>query len=90
MYSLDSVPSFETHPDWFKDHLIKKGLKMAGKQKTSGPNDIGGGDWVTALNNMKSNVVTEINTQVVNKCSLKLLGFVFDCFFGKRQRKYVK
>ena len=75
MYSLDSVPSFDTHPSWFKEHLIRKSLEMAGKTETSGPSEVGGGDWVTALNNMKSNVVTEINTQVVYKCSLKLVGF---------------
>ena len=67
MYSLDSVPMNITHPTWFREHLISKNLKrtMADKGKQSGSADVGGGDWVTALNNMKSNVVTEINTQVV-------------------------
>ena len=56
---------------------------MAGKTKLSGSGDVGGGDWITALNNMKSNVVTEINTQVVNKCSRKLLGFSLEVGRGK-------
>ena len=72
-----------THPSWFKNHLIKKGRSMAGKTKLSGSGDVGGGDWITALNNMKSNVVTEINTQVVNKCSRKLLDFSLEVGKGK-------
>ena len=58
-------------PSWFEKHLVRKEREriMAEKTKLSGSGDVGGGDWVTALNNMKSTVVTEINTQVVNKCS---------------------